>query len=71
VDVAGEVVVVTVDIADDGSDMAVDMCDIGCDEGLGGEVSVGRMEGLGLGMSWSELWVGLSMIPLLSLPVDR
>jgi hypothetical protein len=61
----GGVVMIIVDVVVDGCDMAVDVCDVGCDEGTGGEVSVENMEGMGSGMSWSELEVGLGVIPFL------
>ena len=62
VDEVGRAVVVVVDVVVDGCVVALDVCDVGCDEGVGGEVSVGKTEGLGSGMSWS---VGLGVIPFL------
>jgi hypothetical protein len=55
----GRMVVVVADIVVDGCDVAVDTCDIGCDEGVGGEVSVGKTEGMDLGVDWNEVGVGI------------
>jgi hypothetical protein len=40
-------------------DIAVDGCDIGCDVATGGEVSVGKIEGLGSGVHWNRVGVGI------------
>ena len=58
-------VVVVVEVVVDDCDVAVDACDVGCDEGMGGGVSVGKTEGLGSRWHWTELWVGLGVIPFL------
>ena len=59
-EVVGVVEVVAVVV--DGCVVAVNTCDVNCDEETVGKVPVGNIEGLGSGMSWSEL-VGLGVIP--------
>jgi hypothetical protein len=51
--------IVAVDIAINGCDTAIDDRDAGCDIATGGEVSVGKMLGLGSGVHCNEVGVGI------------
>jgi hypothetical protein len=53
-----EVVVVAVDVADDGCDTVVDGCDVGCDLATEGGVSMEEMGGMGSESRWDGVGVG-------------